>query len=121
MVFISGPRQVGKTTLAKTFLKHRNACYLNWDNREDRKEILAARWPAEKGIIVLDEIHKYKNWIKGEHDKHNERLRFLITGGARLDIYRKRGDSLDGRYYSHRLHGFSVGELLGKKLLLNLT
>jgi len=120
MVFISGPRQVGKTTLAKTFLKDRNDRYFNWDNREDRKEILAARWPAEKATIVFDELHKYKNWknwIKGEYDKHKERLKFLITGSARLDIYRKGGDSLQGRYYSHRLHGFSVGELLGKKTI----
>lgn len=115
MVFLSGPRQVGKTTLAKTFLKNKNDWYFNWDNREDKREILAARWPAESATIVFDELHKYKNWkswIKGEYDKHGERIRFLITGSARLDIYRKGGDSLQGRYHAHRLHGFSAGELL---------
>jgi len=114
MVFLSGPRQVGKTTLAKTFLIGKNDCYFNWDNREDRKKILAARWPAEDAIVVFDELHKYKNWkgwIKGEYDKHGERIHFLITGSARMDIYRKGGDSLQGRYHSQRLHGFSVGEL----------
>jgi len=84
------------------------------DNREDRKKILAARWPAEDAVMVFDELHKYKNWrgwIKGEYDKHKDRVHFLITGSARMDIYRKGGDSLQGRYHSNRLHGFSVGEL----------
>jgi predicted AAA+ superfamily ATPase len=115
MVFISGPRQVGKTTLAKTFLKAHEDHYYNWDRREDRKEILAARWPSSRATLVLDELHKYrlwKRWIKGEYDAHGDRIRFLITGSARLDLYRKGGDSLQGRYHAHRLHGFSVGELL---------
>jgi predicted AAA+ superfamily ATPase len=115
MVFISGPRQVGKTTLAKTFLKTAGDRYYNWDRREDRKEILAARWPSNRATLVLDELHKYrlwKRWIKGEYDTHGDRIRFLITGSARLDLYRKGGDSLQGRYHTHRLHGFSVGELL---------
>ncbi|MCX8109791.1 MAG: ATP-binding protein [Syntrophorhabdaceae bacterium] len=114
MVFISGPRQVGKTTLAKTFLTDKSDRYFNWDNRDDRREILSARWPAENAIIIFDELHKYKNWkgwIKGEYDKNGDRIHFLITGSARLDIYRKGGDSLQGRYHAHRLHGFSVGEL----------
>ncbi|RLF61027.1 MAG: ATP-binding protein [Thermoplasmata archaeon] len=114
MVFMSGPRQVGKTTLAKTFLKQKDDRYYNWDRREDRRAILPARWPAVKSTIVLDELHKYrhwKGWIKGEYDTHGDRIRFLITGSARLDIYRKGGDSLQGRYHSHRLHGLSVGEL----------
>jgi len=118
MVFLSGPRQVGKTTLAKTFLKNKKDSYFNWDNREDRQKILAARWPAESVTIVFDELHKYKywkGWVKGEYDKHGERIRFLITGSARMDVYRKGGDSLQGRYHSHRLHGFSVGELLHTK------
>lgn len=114
MVFISGPRQVGKTVLAKTFLKKKYDLYYNWDRREDRKKILAAKWPADKCIIILDELHKYrrwKGWIKGEYDTNGERIRFLITGSAKLDIYRKGGDSLQGRYHAHRLHGLSIGEL----------
>jgi uncharacterized protein len=114
MVFLSGPRQVGKTTLAKSLLSGEGDRYYNWDRREDRKEILSGRWPAVAGTVVLDELHKYrrwKGWIKGEYDTHGTRIRFLITGSARLDIYRKGGDSLQGRYHAHRLHGFSVGEL----------
>ena len=115
MVFISGPRQVGKTTVAKTFLKKEEDRYYNLDRRDDRKEILSAKWPSARATIVLDELHKYlrwKRWIKGEYDAHGSRIRFLITGSARLDIYRQGGDSLQGRYHAHRLHGFSVGELL---------
>jgi predicted AAA+ superfamily ATPase len=114
MVFISGPRQVGKTTLAKTFLRKDDDRYYSWDRREDRKKILSARWPAVESTVVLDELHKYrhwKGWVKGEYDVHGDRIRFLVTGSARLDIYRKGGDSLQGRYHAHRLHGFSVGEL----------
>lgn len=62
MVFLSGPRQVGKTTLAKSFLHEKQDRYFNWDNRQDRREILAARWPAEKATLVFDELHKYRNW-----------------------------------------------------------
>ncbi|MBW2016151.1 MAG: ATP-binding protein [Deltaproteobacteria bacterium] len=122
MVFLSGPRQVGKTTLAKTFLRQKTDLYYNWDNRRDRKRILAARWPAVKSTVVLDELHKYrhwKSWIKGEYDIHGDRIWFLITGSARLDIYRKGGDSLQGRYHPYRLHGFSVGELLHSKPTLD--
>ena len=121
MVFLSGPRQVGKTTLAKVFLMSESDLYYNWDRREDRKEILSARWPADKHTVVLDELHKYpqwKRWLKGEYDTHGDRIRFLVTGSARLDIYRKGVDSLQGRYHSHRLHGFSVGEVDGGAELL---
>jgi predicted AAA+ superfamily ATPase len=114
MVFISGPRQVGKTILAKTFLKNENDRYFDWDRRDDRKRILSAKWPTDRCTIVLDELHKYrhwKRWIKGEYDSHGEKIRFLITGSARLDIYRKGGDSLQGRYHAYRLHGLSMGEL----------
>ena len=114
MVFLAGPRQVGKTTLARAVLESEGAgLYLNWDNRDDRREIRAARWPGGKALVVLDELHKWrswKGWIKGEFDKHRGRLRFLVTGSARLDIYRRGGDSLQGRYHHYHLHPFSYTE-----------
>lgn len=116
MVFLAGPRQVGKTTLARQILtESRAGGYFNWDNREDRREIRAARWPGGKGLVVLDEIHKWrgwKGWVKGEFDKHRDRLQFLVTGSARLDVYRRHGDSLQGRYHHYRLHPFSYAEAL---------
>lgn len=115
MVFISGPRQVGKTTLARQILSKQNGVYLNWDFPDDKKRILAGAWP-EKGVVVLDEIHKYRHWknfIKGNFDKHNDTLHFLVTGSARMNIYRKGGDSLAGRYHYHRLHPFSMAEVEG--------
>lgn len=120
MVFISGPRQVGKTTLAKLIGERSFSGkyeYLNWDNRQDRKNILNDVLSAEKKLLILDEIHKYKNWknyLKGEYDKHKEKFHILVTGSARLDIYRKGGDSLLGRYHAYKLHPLSLAELLEK-------
>jgi uncharacterized protein len=114
MVFLAGPRQVGKTTLARRMLAAQGpGVYLSWDNRQDRREIRAARWPGGSNLIVLDELHKWrgwKRWIKGEFDQHRDRLRFLVTGSARPDVYRRGGDSLQGRYHHYRLHPFSVAE-----------
>lgn len=114
MVFVAGPRQVGKTTLAKRILTGwAIGIYLNWDNREHRAELRNPRWPAEEALVVLDEIHKWrgwKRWIKGEYDEHGGRLHFLVTGSARMDVYRRGGDSLQGRYHHFRLHPFSLAE-----------
>jgi uncharacterized protein len=113
MVFLSGPRQIGKTTLAKQILSAQQGAYLNWDFIDDKKRILAGKWP-EKGVVVLDEIHKYRKWknfIKGHFDKYRESLSFLITGSARLNIYKKGGDSLQGRYHHYRLHPFTIAEI----------
>lgn len=117
MVFIGGPRQVGKTTLAQYIgaKDYKKYSYLNWDNRQDRKHILAGKYGAESNLIIFDEIHKYKRWknyIKGEFDKYKGRFHILVTGSARLDLYRKGGDSLMGRYHYYRLHPFSAAEAL---------
>ncbi|MBI2426650.1 MAG: ATP-binding protein [Candidatus Kerfeldbacteria bacterium] len=120
MVFLGGPRQVGKTTLAR-FLGERDYtsyAYFNWDNRQDRKSILQGEFSADAGLVIFDEIHKYKKWknhIKGEFDTHKGRFHILVTGSARLDMYRKGGDSLMGRYHYYRLHPFSCAEVLGVK------
>ncbi len=118
MVFLAGPRQVGKTTMAKDIL-HRTShgLYFNWDNKADRMTLQKnMKWPAETALAVIDELHKYrfwKRWIKGEFDKYRDQFRFLITGSARMDIYRRGGDSLQGRYHYYRLHPFSISELNG--------
>ena len=118
MVFVGGPRQVGKTTLCRNFIgaSFRNHAYFNWDNRADRKTIMAASWPGEADLLIFDEIHKYRQWkglIKGEYDKFKDRFKFLVTGSARLDLYRKGGDSLQGRYHYYRLHPFTLAEIEG--------
>lgn len=124
MVFVAGPRQVGKTTLAKAVLAQGpDGVYLNWDNRDDRRDIRAARWPAGRSRVVLDELHKWrgwKRWLKGEYDAHGGRTQFLVTGSARLDVYRRGGDSLQGRYHHYRLHPFSSGEVLRKGRLTTI-
>lgn len=118
MVFVGGPRQVGKTTLAKLIgeSEYKKFVYLNWDNRQDRKTILEGGFAADASLIIFDEIHKYQHWknyIKGEFDKYKEKFHILVTGSARMDLYRKGGDSLMGRYHYYRLHPFSVAEALG--------
>jgi len=120
MVFVGGPRQVGKTTLSRLIGKeaYRNFSYLNWDNPKDRKEILASKFEPDTQLIIFDEIHKYRKWknyTKGQFDKFKEVFAILVTGSARLDIYQKGGDSLMGRYYYFRLHPFSQAEVLGVK------
>ena len=116
MVFIGGPRQVGKTTLAMSYIqgyKDNHPAYLNWDNELSRKIILKQDWPKDQPLIVFDEIHKRKGWqtlVKGIWDVWKNTQKFLITGSARLDVFRKGGDSLMGRYHYYRLHPFSLPE-----------
>ncbi len=123
MVFLAGPRQSGKTTIAKKLLKDFNqdiaTRYLNWDAAEDREKILGERFPAGAGMLVLDEIHKYSRWrqtVKGLYDKRGDHLQIMVTGSARLDHYRHGGDSLQGRYHFHRLHPLSFAEIGGTVL-----
>ena len=91
MVFLGGPRQVGKTTLAKNVIKNRGL-YLNWDDDLDRKKILARQWSDDDQYLVFDELHKFprwKNWVKGIYDTQKENHKILVTGSARLDLYKK--------------------------------
>lgn len=116
MVFIGGPRQVGKTTVGLQFLnpaKPNNPAYLNWDDLRARSLLKKGEIPPSQ-IILIDEIHKFKGWrslIKGFYDTRKETQKFIITGSAKLDHYRRGGDSLLGRYRYVRLHPFTPAEL----------
>jgi predicted AAA+ superfamily ATPase len=120
MIFIGGPRQVGKTTLSLQYLTPstaNNDQYLNWDRATDKGRILSDQIPLAAKRIVFDEIHKYKYWrnlIKGIYDKYHEDHEIIVTGSARLDYFRKGGDSLLGRYRYFRLHPFSISEINSK-------
>ena len=117
MVFVGGPRQVGKTTFALTFLSEpteKHPAYLNWDDISTRSSLLKGELPANQKCIVLNEIHKFARWrnlVKGFFDTNRSAVSFIITGSARLDHYSKGGDSLQGRYHYYRLHPFSLMEL----------
>lgn len=117
MVFLGGPRQVGKTTLAQTILSKKTKspeAYLNWDNENDRRTINKMEWSKDLPLIVLDEIHKKKGWqsfVKGAWDKWKDHQNIIVTGSARLDIFRKGGESLLGRYHYYRIHPFTLPEL----------
>ncbi len=124
MVFVTGPRQVGKTTTCRAL----GTVYLNWDDEDDRRVILRGpRAIAEaSGLsqlrdqparLVLDEMHKYSKWrglLKGFFDTYGDRIRVIVTGSSRMDVLRRGGDSLMGRYFLCRMHPFSVAELSAK-------
>lgn len=115
-VLLSGPRQVGKTTLAQQIIEKHHGKYYLYDDMEQRQSILQREYIADKWVC-LDELHKFSRWkshIKSVFDLHHKNLHVLITGSARLDVYQKSGDSLFGRYYLHHLHPFSVGEFTHK-------
>jgi predicted AAA+ superfamily ATPase len=115
MVLLSGPRQAGKTWLAKNIAREfRNSIYLNYDQILDREIMLSQSWLPNTDILVLDELHKMKNWknyLKGVYDTKPSSMKILVTGSARLDIYDQLGDSLAGRYFRQRLLPLSLAEL----------
>lgn len=112
LVLLSGPRQVGKTTFSRSI--YENYEYLNFDISEDRLIIQERSWKKDTNLIILDELHKMKNWkifLKGIYDNSEHRHPMLITGSARLEIAKKMGDSLAGRFFAYRLHPLDIKEL----------
>lgn len=126
MAFVSGPRQVGKTTTCRG---HADV-YADWDNEDDRAEILAGpsslvekhglnRLSTRLPCLLFDELHKYPRWkqfLKGFFDVYGDQVRIIVTGSSRLDVYRRGGDSLMGRYFPYRMHPFSIAETLHQNL-----
>ena len=120
MLFISGPRQVGKTTYTLKKIKELGGTYFNWDDREIRrayeeKSSFFVKSSKLNSLVVFDEIHKRKNWkdiLKGIYDTHKSNYQFVITGSAKLDIFRRSGDSLVGRYFLTHIFPASAGDLL---------
>lgn len=132
MLFLAGPRQVGKTTTAKTVAGlAKQSLYLNWDVQEHRRLILAGENAVavqcgfntlSGGVeaIIFDEIHKYSKWklfLKGFYDLFGEQCRIIVTGSGHLNIFKSGGDSLMGRYFLYRMHPLSVAELLHQNLV----
>ena len=113
MVFLTGPRQVGKTTLSRQLMAQQGGQYLNYDVPADRALILKQRWSPQAPLLVLDEIHKmpdWKAWLKGVYDGKPATQQLLVTGSARMDTFRQSGESLAGRFFGLRLHPLSVRE-----------
>lgn len=133
MLFLAGPRQVGKTTVSKSLANNTHEIfYLNWDIEEDRILILEGQSQvAHKAnlallrdampIIIFDEIHKYphwKNFLKGFFDSYKDKAHIVVTGSSRLDIYREGGDSLTGRYFVYRMHPITLAECVRTDMIL---
>jgi predicted AAA+ superfamily ATPase len=123
LIFLAGPRQAGKTTLARIIAEgFSNSLYCNWDIPDHRTRLLEnptfftalTRHDSSIPLIIFDEIHKYRDWknyLKGVYDQFGADYQFLVTGSGRLDLYQKGGDSLAGRYLMFNLWPFTVGEL----------
>jgi len=126
MIFLIGPRQAGKTTVSLMASEFTSQfAYLNWDNLDHRRIILEGvnsvaefaglnRLSKDVPVIVFDEIHKYSRWktfLKGFFDTYKGKAHIIVTGSSRLDVYKKGGDSLMGRYFPYRLHQLSLAEL----------
>src|ERR1035437_3199983 len=114
MVLLTGPRQVGKTTLSQQLLSEfPGGQYLNFDVAAHRAVIQAQSWRQSAPLLVFDEIHKmrnWKSWLKGVYDGRAPGQSMLVTGSARMDTFRQAGESLAGRYFRLRLHPLSVRE-----------
>jgi hypothetical protein len=126
MAFVSGPRQVGKTTTCR----NQAQVYLNWDNTDDRKQLLQGpaaiaqrlgldQLNSSKPVVLFDELHKFPKWkqfLKGFFDTYADQVHSVVTGSSRMDIYRRGGDSLMGRYFLYRMHPFTIAEILDTTL-----
>lgn len=115
MVLIAGPRQSGKTTIAKSLQAKYQGIYYNWDDDQDRMLIMKSQLDFDTSLWIFDELHKYRqwrSWLKSKYDKNGSDKKIIVTGSAKLDVYSRGGDSMQGRYFLHRLHPFTYSELL---------
>ena len=116
IILLSGPRQVGKTFLSKKLFSQNDFFYLNFDDPDDRAIILEKSWPKDLKIIILDELHKmdkWKLWLKAIYDKGPLKPSIIVTGSARMDTFKKGGDSLAGRHFHFRLYPLILQEIQG--------
>lgn len=111
IILISGPRQTGKTTLVKSITTSYD--YLNFDQLKHRVILKDQSWDRGKKFLILDELHKmrgWKGWLKGVYDTEESFQKIIVTGSARLDTFKKMGDSLAGRFFAYRMHPIDVHE-----------
>jgi len=124
IILVTGPRQTGKTTMSKSL--YMSYDYINYDHRDHREKIRKKSWDRDKKLIIFDELHKMEGWkkfIKGVFDVEGIPPNILVTGSAKLDTFRKVGDSLAGRFFKYRLYPLDLKELkqIDPKLDLDMS
>lgn len=120
MVLLSGPRQCGKSTLVRAITQAAGGQYLSWDDPADRRVIQQDAIDLDAPLWAFDELHKFRRWrgfLKGLYDRHAADHDLLVTGSARLDLYGRGGDSLQGRYFGHHLHPLTASEIARRPLV----
>ena len=112
IILLTGPRQTGKTILSRMLKSEFD--YFNFDNMDDRINLKEKSWDRSKSLIIFDELHKLKNWkswLKGIYDTEGIPPSIVVTGSAKLDTYKKVGDSLAGRFFQFRMHPLDLKEI----------
>lgn len=117
VVFITGPRQSGKTTLAKmSFPEYRYVSLEDLDQRQFAAEDPRGFLETYNGFVILDEIQRVPellSYIQTEVDRDDTAGRFILTGSQQLLLMQKVGQTLAGRAALHQLLPFSLSELIG--------
>ncbi len=119
---ILGPRQAGKTTLAKAMAKSfkKKSIYLDMENPDDR---FLLQNPAhffdeyKTSCIIIDEVQRTPEIfpiLRSAIDKYRKPGRFLLLGSASADLLVKSSETLAGRIFYHELSPFMLGEVVPK-------
>lgn len=118
VVAILGPRQVGKTTLARAFAdaRHEHAHRLDLENPDDLSRLAEPMLALERlaGLVVIDEIQRRPDLFQVLRvlvDRPRGKARFLVLGSASPALLRQSSETLAGRIAYHELGGFSLGEV----------
>lgn len=116
VVVLTGPRQTGKTTLAREFVPAESVNYFDLEDPASLARLdepMTALAPLE-GLVVIDEVQRRPDLfpvLRVLVDREADQARFLILGSASGALMRQSAESLAGRVESIAIGGFDVGEV----------